>query len=147
MRRTLSSSITPFYKLIPVLIWCVGLFRLSYDFPKLDYPAWLAFLLFASFVSWLLGFYKRVAIEGDTLYVSNYLKEVSIPLTEVQKVDGPDRTSAKEITLTLRDRSEFGGRIRFTPRLSEAREIADELKRLVAVRGKMKDDTSLSPPA
>ena len=113
-------------------MWGYGLFWLSYDTRKLDFGAWLAFFLFAGFCSWRTGFYKRVAVEGDTLYVSNYLKEVHIPLAEVQKVDGPDRTSAREIALTLRRRSEFGGRIRFTPKLFEAKEIADELRSRVA---------------
>jgi hypothetical protein len=113
-------------------MWGYGLFWLSYDSRKLDYGAWLAFFLFAGFCSWLMGFYKRLAVEGDTLYVSNYLKEVRIPLADVEKIDGPDLTSARAITLTLRCRSEFGGRVRFTPKLFEAKEIADELRRRVA---------------
>lgn len=80
------------------------------------------------FVQVLAGSLKRVVIEGDKLLVSNYLKEVEVPLSQVRHVDGPDWSSLRRITLVLREPSEFGEEITFAPGVLEAGEVARALK-------------------
>ena len=67
------------------------------------------------FVHLMAGSLKSVFIAGDKLLVSNYLKEIEIPLSQVEYVDGPDWSSLRRITLALREPSEFGEEIIFAP--------------------------------
>ena len=65
-----------------------------------------------------VGFIKRVEVDGEALYVSNYLTEIRIPLSEVTAVG--EAGGAKEltrVTIGLRTRSAFGQTIQFLPRL------------------------------
>lgn len=65
-----------------------------------------------------LGFIKRVQVDDDALYVSNYRTEVRIPLSEVTTVREGGRS--KEFTgarIGLRHASAFGRTIEFLPRL------------------------------
>ncbi len=87
------------------------------------------------FVHIIAGSLKRVVIKGDTLLISNYLKEISIPLSQVRYVDGPDWSSLRRITLVLREPSEFGEEIVFAPDVLDAGEVARELKRWVENQG------------
>lgn len=99
----------------------------------------VAFIIFglasSIFVHIMAGSLKRVVIKGDTLLVSNYLKEIAIPLSQVRYVDGPDWSSLRRITLVLREPSEFGEEIVFAPDVLDAGEVARELKRWVENHG------------
>ena len=128
MRRTLSSSWTPFYKLFPLFLWVYGLFWLAYDPRNVSLRKTILYFLVAGFASWWVGLYKRVSIEGDTLFVSNYIKEIRVPLADVERVKGPDLSTAHEIAIVLRAPSALGRKIRFAPKTFQAREIANDLR-------------------
>jgi hypothetical protein len=85
-------------------------------------------LVSSIFVHLMAGSLKRVCIAGDKLLVSNYLKEIEIPLSQVEYVDGPDFSSLRRITLALRESSAFGEEIVFAPGLFEAGRVARELR-------------------
>jgi hypothetical protein len=81
---------------------------------------------------------KRVYLEGENLYVANYLKWVRISLTEVDGIGASwwngERGKQPRITLTLKASSEFGDRIVFSPRGLRLKKAADELRQLIEER-------------
>jgi hypothetical protein len=65
---------------------------------------------------------KRVVLEGDNLHVSNYFREITIPLINVSSL-WPQRHQADSspfAIITLQTPSEFGHTIRFLLRSEEA---------------------------
>jgi len=56
---------------------------------------------------------KRVRVDYQNLYVSNYFKEISIPLSEI--LDVRQTRWANPICIQLRSPSEFGDKILFMP--------------------------------
>jgi hypothetical protein len=87
-----------------------------------------------TFAFWMLGGLKRVFLKGDSLLVSDYLKEVEIPLSNVGHISGPENSSHRRIAIHLHTPSAFGDKIVFMPPLFMAREIADELRGCIGVR-------------
>jgi hypothetical protein len=77
---------------------------------------------------------KRVKFDGKVLLVSNYLKEISIPLSGIVDIQETrlSRISPRKIVLTLREPSEFGSRIKFVPRVPKA--IAERLREALLAR-------------
>jgi hypothetical protein len=60
---------------------------------------------------------KRVTLTGDALHVSNYLREVVVPLRDVTHV-GPSRFGMKTIVVRLAHETDFGRSIIFLPKLT-----------------------------
>jgi hypothetical protein len=81
----------------------------------------------------MAGSLKKIYVAGNTLLVSNFLKTIEIPLSQVRFVNGPDLTSLRRITLVLRDPSEFGEEIVFAPKMMQACETAKMLKTLAGI--------------
>jgi len=61
---------------------------------------------------------KRVRMDEQALYVSNYLREVRVPLADVQEVTQGGWLSTRPVTVLLWRDSEFGRRIMFLPETS-----------------------------
>jgi hypothetical protein len=79
----------------------------------------------------LVGRYKRVCIGDGVIYVSNYLLEIQLAPSEIERVDGPSwKTKTPEIVITLRSQSPFGRTIKFAPKFLLASEIVSELRRM-----------------
>ena len=83
--------------------------------------------------------YKKVAVDGRFLYVSNYRKEITIPVSEIADVTEVKWIRTRPITIHLKNDSEFGRKIVFTPKLDGFRIFADnpfvaELKELAAIQ-------------
>ena len=57
---------------------------------------------------------KRVRIDGGTLLISNYWKEIEVPVREVVAVRGSDWSNG-QITITFEHDTEFGKSIMFIP--------------------------------
>ena len=67
-----------------------------------------------------LGFLKRVEVDDDALYVSNYTTELRIPLSEVFAVYASGGSKGlTRVNIALRNPSAFGQNIEFLPRLSQ----------------------------
>jgi len=71
---------------------------------------------------------KRIYIDNDFLYVSNYLREIKIPLSEVRNVDEPDFSSHRRVLIWLHSPTEFGNKIVFMPPLFRAKETVERLR-------------------
>ena len=74
---------------------------------------WIAGTAFAAAFAW--GF-KRVRLDCDFLYVSNYLREVKVPLCEVAEVYHPTISRPVAVAVEFERPTRFGRRIRFMAR-------------------------------
>jgi hypothetical protein len=131
MRRTLSSARTFLTKFVIPTIWLAGfaattmlLFRTrGFTGPDGLLPPpemkWL-FLGGAVLGGWFLYWYgvrlKRVEIDEQWLYVSNFLREIRIPLSDIEEITENRWVSTRPITVEFRHETEFGSRIVFMPR-------------------------------
>jgi hypothetical protein len=130
MRRTISSAQTFFIKFVFPSVWigmfgmgtCVLWFDALHDRnrPPPEFMKW-AFL-----VAWPLGSglilsislrIKRVQVDHEALYVSNYLSEVRIPISEISHFTQSGSKKMPTITIHLRSLSDVGQRIVFIPKL------------------------------
>jgi len=124
MKRRLSSLQTFLMKFIfPVFwisIWGTGtlmMFLTGVDDPKAP-PKWLFLILWiviTPFLYWTCMRLKEVSVDDNFLYVSNYLKEIAIPLSEIQDVTENVWVNLHPVTIHLRSSSEFGDKIVFMP--------------------------------
>lgn len=141
--RELSSPLSFFYKFVFLFLWFGGfgygvrnvIFSGIYDTRWLQYSGvWLVVSVFIFFTT---GSIKKVAIDGDFLWVSNFIKADKIPLSDISAVDGSTFLSPRLVWFTLKEKSIFGKRITFLPkhRMSSGfgkhpivHELIDELK-------------------
>lgn len=85
---------------------------------------------------WIAFRIKKVETDGKYLYVSNYMKQVALPLSDVSHVNEMRWMQPYWITLQLRRPSEFGEKIVFIPpfRLLSfwtENPLVDELKSMI----------------
>jgi hypothetical protein len=82
---------------------------------------------------------KVVNVDEHFLYVSNYLKEIAIPLSNIYDVTENFWLNTHPVTIHLKSPSEFGGRIVFMPKTRflffSSHPVVKELKQLA--RGKV----------
>ncbi len=142
-RQRLSSLVTPFLKYVIPAVPPILVVFLFYQFSRTEganlyttLPPLMLFGVMATALSFWVGsrLYK-VEREGPDLILSNYRKEIRVPLAEVVGVECFWFSSNKEITLHFGRPTEFGSRIIFAPRndLSLAgyeHPLAEELRRL-----------------
>ena len=69
-----------------------------------------SFFLYFYFISWQI---KYVAIDSDNLYVSNYFREITVPIADIDHVTEFLLSEPRRITIQLRTPSEFGPKIVF----------------------------------
>lgn len=145
-RRRLSSRQTVLMKFVLPAIWLPGfatatilLFsgRLSFDQPPPGEMKWtfLAVTLAgAASLYWFCMRLKRVEMDDNALYESNYLRETSIPLAEIDEVTENRWVNIRPVTVTFRTDTDFGDRVVFMPttrwwRFWQEHPVVDELRR------------------
>jgi hypothetical protein len=84
-------------------------------------PGAKPFLLFgwvvgSAFIYWTGIRLKEVSVDDNFLYVSNYLKEVSIPLSDIYDVTENVWINIHPVTIHLKSPSDFGDKITFMPK-------------------------------
>ena len=97
--------------------------------------AWVAG---TSFIGWFSGRLMRIERDGDTLYVSNYWREIAVPVAQVMAISENRWMSGHPVTLTFRTSTPFGRSITFLPRVRmfgflSSHPIVGELKRLANI--------------
>lgn len=85
------------------------------------------------------GKYKKVSVDDRFLYVSNFLKEIKIPLSEIGDITEIKWVRGHPVTIHLRNESEFGRKITFTPKLRGLRffssdPVVEELKEMAGIK-------------
>jgi hypothetical protein len=131
MRRTLSSAQTFLMKLVLPSMWIAGftvatvlLFTTGSvtdtdGVPPSPQMKW--FFLAATTVGgfcwyWWCMRLKRVEIDDQWLYVSNYVREIQVALGDIEEISENRWVNIRPITVTFRRETEFGPRIVFMPR-------------------------------
>lgn len=121
MKRELSSSLTPVWKFIFPVAWISfmgigGIWSLTKIFIE-PFAIWMlgGWVLGSAFIYLFASRLKKVSIDDQYLYVSNYRKEIQIPLSGIERVKETFLTDPKHIMIFLRSPSEFGSKIVFTP--------------------------------
>lgn len=127
MKRQLSTKLTILAKIILPGLWLfiVGLITLMAFLglePKSTSQPLPKFLLLGMLIGGATIYYftvmkfMAVAVDNRFLYVSNFLKEVSIPLSNVRNVTEIVWLRGNPVTIHLRTPSEFGSKITFIPK-------------------------------
>jgi hypothetical protein len=120
MPRRLSSAQTFFTKIVFPVLWIVGFgtVTLFLRCPTATKVPFLAVWMLGSVLiyQWCVRL-KRVSIDDSFLYVSNYLREVRVPLRDVVAVGENRWVNSHPVTITLRSVTEFGDRIVFMPKV------------------------------
>ena len=94
--------------------------------------AWIAG---SAFIYWSCLRLKKVSVDDHFLYVSNYIKEVPISLSEIYDVTENVWLNMHPVTIHLKSPTEFGDKIIFMPKVRlfaffSSHPVVDELKEL-----------------
>ena len=87
--------------------------------PPPEFMKWAflaAWLVGSGFILWFCSRVKRVQVDDEALYVSNYWSEVRIPFTEVSHFTQSYMSRPPTVTIHLRSVSPVGQRIVFIPK-------------------------------
>ena len=129
MKKRLSSVLTFPYKLLVSFLGAYLVYLTIFKFSDMSFIGLILGYAGVLMLYLLIGTYKRVCIDEEWLYVSNYFREERIPLNSIQRVNGPSRwSSIPSIELTLDHQSGFGQTVRFSPPYFDASAIAEELR-------------------
>lgn len=141
MRRVISSGWTALFKaVVPLVFMALSIFLvliLCVYSPKLD-TDWLmvVFLMVGAtvFFCWWGVKLKRVSVDDRNLYVSNLVKEILIPLSEVDAVE--DYQGGWPVIIRLKAESEFGRTIFFLAtwnpfQFSRHHPVVEELRQMI----------------
>ena len=128
--RTLSTFLTWFYKIVFPAFW-IGGFGYATLLMFQDHKAantsgdtgnpalvfliaWLAGTMFLYLWG---GRLKTVALDGQDLVISNYIKSVRVPLRYIERVSGSRLIVPELAFITFKLPTEFGTRIQFMPHI------------------------------
>ena len=128
MKQRLSSEWTGFFKFFPALwislfgLATAGLFLGVFQGENGSAPP--TFMKFLFPIMWVAGScfsylacasLKEVSVDEHFLYVSNYIADISIPLTDVRDVTENIWLNIHPVTVHLAQASRFGTRVTFMP--------------------------------
>lgn len=131
MIRPISSLMTFFYKFIFSSLWIAGfgmgtvslwLGKMRDKFGNQP-PAndqWLFLVMWITgslFIYWGCVRLKRVRLDDKTLYISNYLEEIRVPLENVASVSENRWINIHPVTFTFKNETRFGSSVVFMPRV------------------------------
>ncbi len=141
---TFSSRLTFITKAIFPACWIVGFGAITAFFWVSEgLPAETGWLFLAAWIVGALSFWwwclplKRVRVGGGALYVSNFRKEIVVPLTFIEGVTENRWINIHPVTIHFRGDTEFGRKISFMPKARvmffwSSHPVVGELRRMVA---------------
>ena len=86
-KTTISTALTFYFKYIATILWLLMLAFLFFSFGSVFLFALILPLLLLSYALRLFPKIKRVQIDSDNLYISNYLNEAVIPFHHVDTIE------------------------------------------------------------
>jgi hypothetical protein len=131
MRHTISSGQTFFMKFVFPAVWLTGFAAVTValftggritnpdGLPPPTEMKWLFFgatVIGGLFLFWCCMRLKRVELDDDSLHISNYLREVRVPLRDIEEITENRWINIRPVTLEFRRDTEFGPRITFMPK-------------------------------
>ena len=133
MRRTISSAQTYLMKVVFPVLWIGGfalgtivLFAGGRGFtdqagsppdPSLKWTFLLATLVGSAVIYWTCIRLKRVELDDTALYISNYQKDIVVPLRDIAEVTENRWINIHPVTIRFHRETEFGGSIVFMPKV------------------------------
>ena len=151
--QSISSSITPFTKFILpggfIAAWPAWLYQIQ-D-PKFGYMPAVVWSAACVFLVWWTLPIKKVSVSADQFLISNYLREIRVPVTQLVKI-GEDRGNrTPNIALFFDPPTAFGRKIRIVPPFSrkEFDRIAQLLRGIIGKNeppNKSVQTTAMTPP-
>jgi len=140
-RRILSSPYTVFWKFIFPSIWITGFGAgaVMAAFADQGDSRWIFPSVWILGSSWLLWFalrLRRVSISDETLHISTYVREISLPLSAISRVTQSYMSRPQTITLRTDRDTPLGRKFVFVaagwPRIVSRHPLAVQLEELVA---------------
>lgn len=131
MKKKISSETTFIAKfIIPVIILLTIIFMSFYIYIKTKKFTFITFILIFSFIYLYFYFFKlkKVEIDEQNLYISNYLKTIKVERKKIKKITVFKFLNPKIIIITFNCKTEFGKRITFSPSSFKTLSIRDELE-------------------
>jgi len=133
VRRTISSAQTYLMKVVFPVLW-IGAFATVTALlfsggggftdeagnppdPAEKWTFLVATLAGGAFIYWACIRLKRVALDDQALYISNYHREIVVPLRDIEFVTESRWINIHPITIHLQRDTEFGTRIVFMPKV------------------------------
>lgn len=145
--ETVSSSLTFFYKFVFTTVWSGGfglgtalMFLSGNNGSQVMSGPFAAMWLVGSVVIWgMCGRLKRVRLNGAALMISNYRREITVPISDIVHVKQNRLVNLRPVLLTLKQETPFGHTVMFMPRVSfrmfSEDEIVARLRRLASPGG------------
>jgi hypothetical protein len=132
MTRRLSSALTFFWKFVFPVIWVAGIVAVAQsvffvtpgkppdpDLESLKLTFVLASLVVAPVFLWFAAGLKRVRRAGADLLVSNYWRELRIPVAEIKQVRQSWAVMPWRVVIEMRAPTELGQTFAFVPRVRD----------------------------
>lgn len=127
--RTLSSAQTFLMKVIFPAVWICGFGAGTLGLwfgamrgpggtgapPFMKWQFLAAWVAGSAFILWCCASLKRVRIDREFLYVSNYRREIMVPLSTIEAVTENRWINIHPVTVRFRVPTEFGQQIKFMP--------------------------------
>jgi hypothetical protein len=129
--ETVSSSLTFFYKFIFPSVWSGGFgfgtvaMLLNRKPEAVGFGA--AWVIGTTIFLLMCGRLKRVKLDGASLVISNYRRDIIVPVSEIADVRQNRLINLKPVTITFRKDTSFGNAITFMPPVSFELFSEDEL--------------------
>lgn len=158
MKRKLSSDWTYFEKWVGLPVFGGAaiflIVQLIRDFREVEAGTFLFFAV------WLTGAFaacrygwrsKHVSVDEQFLYATNYLKEIAIPLSEMESVKYFGLGNVRTVTVYLKSRSDFGRSIKFNPLYHsflgiDEPPVVEELRRVICEQSRVHSTTPPNKP-
>ncbi len=150
--RTISSGWTFFYKVIFTPLWSflfgvatiamwLGHMTDSHGAqppPEMKYLFLVLWLTGTAFITKSCGGLKRVSIRDGKIYISNFRREIAVPLAAVRSVSESRWNNMHPVTIRFNSVTAFGEKITFMPTMRflnwGRHPIVEELRRMAGVR-------------
>ena len=142
--ETVSSSLTFLYKFILTTVWSAGfglgtvVMILSRKPEAMRWQFAAAWAIGTVFLLLTCARLKRVKLDGAALAISNYRRDVTVPVGEIANVRQNRLINLRPVTITFRKQTPFGSAVTFIPRASfrlfSEDDIVTRLRRLADPR-------------
>ena len=118
-RQSLSSMLTIIYKVIFPTVWLggfgIGTIAMTLFEPRPDWGFAIALLIGFLMFYFLCFPLKSVEVDQDYLYVSNYIKTVRVPFSQIEEVTESRLINIHPVWVKFKTPTEFGTTIVFMP--------------------------------